>query len=178
MNINEPPDFVPRGIHLSSPTDPSNPVDLPVPSFPFHLHVENPGIAIIDKSRYIPKLDDLLRRCTGCILTLPPGTGKTTVLAMLVAWYDCHPTSKSTFDKIFSNMDVGRQLRGAVSTLFGPPKIVFACSLILPKWHSAKTRDLRRRFSLIFASRWKNSLSSITTSLVWVRLIINPHLMS
>ncbi|KAJ7216781.1 hypothetical protein B0H12DRAFT_1329469 [Mycena haematopus] len=82
------------------PKDPTAPLNILPPSFTFTSCIEHPGVVWIDKTRYIPVLDLLLRMNTGCIVALPPGTGKSHIGQILQAWYDIEG-DKNTFTELF-----------------------------------------------------------------------------
>ncbi|KAJ7354705.1 hypothetical protein DFH08DRAFT_50169 [Mycena albidolilacea] len=65
-------------------------INLPPKFFAFSSCIEMPGTAFVDKTLSILHLHALLRHYSHCVVSLPPKTGKTTILSMLVAWLDCH----------------------------------------------------------------------------------------
>ncbi|KAJ7782307.1 hypothetical protein DFH07DRAFT_319141 [Mycena maculata] len=70
------------------------PIDLPDPSFtfPFPSHIDSTKLAVVDKTKFIPALDDLLGQHRGCMIISPKGTGKSVLASMLRTWYDCKST--------------------------------------------------------------------------------------
>ncbi|KAF8199909.1 hypothetical protein K438DRAFT_1758971 [Mycena galopus ATCC 62051] len=88
-------------LHIISPHDSEDPVNLPQTSFAFQPScLGNPGTVFIDKTRFIFELDKLLEKAPRCFVALPPQTGKTAFLSMYAAWLDCE-LSPDERDMIF-----------------------------------------------------------------------------
>jgi hypothetical protein len=58
------------------------------------------GQVSIDKTRFMPALDNLLRKHP-CLVALPPGTGKTSLKWMVTGRYDYLSNNAETFKKFF-----------------------------------------------------------------------------
>ncbi|KAJ6507160.1 hypothetical protein C8R47DRAFT_1238853 [Mycena vitilis] len=86
----------PNGICvIRSSQDPTAPVNLPSSDIPFARWKDQPGgVLRLDKSEYISKMDALLNKpeTSGCVVTLPPGVGKSGFLGMFSAWVDIAAT--------------------------------------------------------------------------------------
>ncbi|KAJ7739052.1 hypothetical protein DFH07DRAFT_778846 [Mycena maculata] len=80
------------------------PINIPDPSFTFPSHIHSTRIAIVDKTRFIPALDDLLGRHPGCMIISPKGTGKSVLVSMLHTWYDCESDAR----RYFKDLDIDK----------------------------------------------------------------------
>ncbi|KAJ6494931.1 hypothetical protein DFH09DRAFT_1449621 [Mycena vulgaris] len=101
-NISQPP-----FMRVVPGDDPTAPVNLPEPSAPFPFNSRR--IVFVDKTRFIPELDELLDNNVGCIIPLPHGTGKSTIAKMMVTWVDCGETSDiATKKACLESMAIGQ----------------------------------------------------------------------
>ncbi|KAJ7162029.1 hypothetical protein C8R46DRAFT_1193842 [Mycena filopes] len=94
---------------IPSTENPDAPLNLLPPHFVFSAYSEYTGGVFIDKTPFIYRLSLLLRNHPNCIVVLPPSTGKTTFLSMLIAWFE-RRVAKATWDKLFQPLEMGRTL--------------------------------------------------------------------
>ncbi|KAJ7497758.1 hypothetical protein FB451DRAFT_1550559 [Mycena latifolia] len=97
----------PDGLRVTPSANKTDPVALLAPSYT-SLDIGRPGV-FVDKTRYILALDDLLSKQVGCLIALPPGTGKTTLKSMIAAWHDIG-IDKATFSKVFGDLEITNKL--------------------------------------------------------------------
>jgi hypothetical protein len=91
----------PRGLRVISSTKSTDPIDViaPPPYTPPY-NDDTPGQVSVDKTRFLPALDELLEKHP-CIVALPPGTGKTTLEWMITSRYDHRLNFIETFERLF-----------------------------------------------------------------------------
>ncbi|KAJ7091909.1 hypothetical protein B0H15DRAFT_799666 [Mycena belliarum] len=73
---------------LNADTTAPTQIGMMPPSYTFPSQIGATGVVVVDKSRFIKPLDALLDEYPGCIIALPPGTGKTALKSMLATYYD------------------------------------------------------------------------------------------
>ncbi|KAJ7162037.1 hypothetical protein C8R46DRAFT_342375 [Mycena filopes] len=85
----DPPGPLPNRVYIvPGAADPTAPPKLLSPSVPFGSYPDYPGSVFVDKSRFIHPFELLFCAHFACIVSLPPGTGKTALLTLLIAWYE------------------------------------------------------------------------------------------
>ncbi|KAJ7646839.1 hypothetical protein FB45DRAFT_182890 [Roridomyces roridus] len=76
---------------------------------PFYSYTEHEGVVYADKTVFIPVLHALLEAsAAGCCIIAPPGKGKTSLIDMLLLWYDAgtsHATHNTAFRGAALNED-------------------------------------------------------------------------
>ncbi|KAJ7141325.1 hypothetical protein C8R44DRAFT_244515 [Mycena epipterygia] len=103
-----------KGLHVRRSPDPSAPINILPPSCTFASYIEMTGVVFVDKTRFISTINGLLDEHNGCIVVLPPGTGKTTMMSMLTAWYDCQLDGDPNGDRhteMFANLEIDNEVR-------------------------------------------------------------------
>ncbi|KAK6997096.1 hypothetical protein R3P38DRAFT_3067544 [Favolaschia claudopus] len=99
-----------KGLRIVPSTDQDALVILPEPHLSFYSLATNPGVVFVDKTRFIPKLYELLGASELCMVALPPNTGKTTLLSALLTWLDCRGRALDEWLALFSSLEVGQGL--------------------------------------------------------------------
>ncbi|KAK7000711.1 hypothetical protein R3P38DRAFT_3218504 [Favolaschia claudopus] len=99
-----------KGLHIISSIDESAPLNLPKPHFSFYDIATTTGIVFVDKSRFITTMNEALNQYYFCLVALPPNTGKTTFLSMLMAWLDRCGLPEVEWMTLFTSLEVGRTL--------------------------------------------------------------------